>query len=373
MATKREAGGKSEWESWLVVLTCTSVPIILALFFFYKWNTQNADFQRQTSQFVQRQNTVLAYDAMEISRDVSRLLDGAAHDATLAAAVHDRKEAVVAFLAGRVSPITLGRSESGQVKTEEKPIYREAVIIDAAGNEKWRVVNGKSAPLRKLSQCSVTSLCDAKLRESLTKLAVGKIHYGKLLRLYTPQAPDFEPADEESGLSVGVRTKAGAVILMIDYVHLKEIRNYPVFPYRRFPNQMLAYEEGNYAYLVDWEGDFLTHPKYWHAMGIDPNTGGYVSPVRQDSDQGTHPLNVLAYQGEKLKAYFERLRTRSFRQKSVDIFQAPNLKGTNRVLSVAPVLLHQGQFAETGIFGHVIVGCSVDYFEEPKEQYVPYY
>jgi len=40
---------------------------------------------------------------------------------------------------------------------------------------------------------------------------------------------------------------------------------------------------------------------------------------------------------------------------------------------VAPILFSKGQFKETGIFGHVVTGCSVDYFEEPKEKFLPYY
>ena len=95
--------------------------------------------------------------------------------------------------------------------------------------------------------------------------------------------------------------------------------------------------------------------------------------MQSDSDEGKHPINIRAYRGEKLKTYFDRLLTRSFLQQSVDIFRASNLEGSNRVLSVAPILINKGQFQKTGVFGYVVLGCSVDYFEEPKEQYVPYY
>lgn len=370
----KEVRKPGEWETWLVVLVCTSLPVFLALFFFYKWHSQKSEFEHQASQFTQRQNTVLAYDAMEISRAMSALLDAAAHDVRIAASLSSNRALLANLMKERVATVTAGRAESGELKLAHVPLYRELVVLDSTGEEKLRIEKGVVAPGRKKSQCGIASLCDVALREDILKSSTGNVRYGKLMRYYTPQSEKLaSDAEANASLSIATRTPGGAVVLGLDYVHLRELQNYPVFPYRQFSNPLLAYEEGNYAYLVDSEGDFLTHPKHWHAMGVDRSTGNFVPPVQQDSDQGTHPLNVLTYKGEKLQKYFERLRTRSFRQKSVDIFQAPNLKGTSRILSVAPILLREGQFESTGIFGHIIVGCSVDYFEEPKEKYVPYY
>lgn len=107
--------------------------------------------------------------------------------------------------------------------------------------------------------------------------------------------------------------------------------------------------------------------------GVDPKTFLRMRPMELDSDEGTHPINIQHYRGEKLRTYFQRLLNRSFLQKTVDIFQASNLGGGNRVLSIAPIILQKGQFQKSGVYGYVILGCSVDYFEEPKEQYVPYF
>jgi hypothetical protein len=84
-------------------------------------------------------------------------------------------------------------------------------------------------------------------------------------------------------------------------------------------------------------------------------------------------MNIAKYQGEKLRQYFTRLLKLSFVSKSVDVFSAPNLKGTNRVLATAPILFSEGQFQSSGVFGHVVTGCNVDYYEDPKEQAIPYY
>ena len=117
----------------------------------------------------------------------------------------------------------------------------------------------------------------------------------------------------------------------------------------------------------------MAHPKFWNVMGIDSETGLRMVPMKVDSDEGLRPMNIRAYQGEKLRGYFDRLLNRSFLQRTVDIFQASNLGGNHRVLSVAPILLQKGQFQKSGVSGYVVLGCSVDFFQEPKEQYVPYY
>jgi hypothetical protein len=92
-----------------------------------------------------------------------------------------------------------------------------------------------------------------------------------------------------------------------------------------------------------------------------------------DADEGTHPINIAAYQNGLLKDYFDRLLKKSFVEAGVDIFQADNLAGVKRILSVVPVTLTRGQYKATGMFGHVIVGCSLDHFQEPKNKLVPYY
>src|SRR5690606_1143016 len=95
-----------------------------------------------------------------------------------------------------------------------------------------------------------------------------------------------------------------------------------------------SYENGNYIYLVDTHNDILLHPKTWHVAGVDPATNRWVKPMRTDEEAGTGRLNIAEYQGEKLREYFRRLLSKSFVQRNVDIFRAPNLGGTNRVLSV---------------------------------------
>ena len=161
--------------------------------------------------------------------------------------------------------------------------------------------------------------------------------------------------------------------LGLDYRHLKSLMFAPTFPYRSKTDLLHAYSNGNYVYIVDGQDDIVLHPKYWHVTGVDAKTQTRVRSVKEDADMGSAKLNVSDYTGQKLGEYFRRLLKKSFASRAIDIFRAPNFGGTNRVLSVAPILVRQGQFSEDGVFGHVIIGCNVDYFEEPTEQYVPYY
>ena len=195
--------------------------------------------------------------------------------------------------------------------------------------------------------------------------------FGGVLRWYTRRG-ESESLDGAILPVIG-RSERGYYLLGVDYRFIKEILMHPTFPYEARRDLLQSYQNGNYIYMVDSNFDMLTHPKTWHVTGFDRTTAARVTPMKVDADEGSHPLNVQKYQGERLRDYFERLLKRSFLQKSVDIFQASNLKGTNRVLSVAPILTNRGQLKQSGVYGYVILGCNVDYFEEPKEKYVPYY
>ncbi len=357
---------------WLIILLTAPIPFIVFGYFGYRWLVARTDFNRMAAQMVQRQNTVLAYDAMSVAKDVAHLLEGTARDVQALSLITPTQNNYLKFYLSRVSQVTQTNLRDESIETIPLPIYNEIIYINLQGNEVLRLKNGKEERhTRSLSSCQQSNLCDPALIQKALRSPVGELYYGSLMRWYVPEG-GIE-IEEGAHLPVVYRASEGVFILGIDYRYLKDFLLEPTFPYERRRDLLQSYKNGNYVYLVDSNFDFLAHPKYWHVAGIDRLSGTKAVPMKTDEDEGKHPLNVIAYQGERLRTYFERLRTRSFLQKSVDIFEASNLKGTTRVLSVAPVLLSKGQFQKSGVFGYIVIGCSVDYFEEPKEQYVPYY
>lgn len=372
LQTRKFADRISSLNPWALILFVFPLPILIIGFFFYWWSVSRSDYKRVTTQFIQRQNQVLAHDAISVSREVSFLLDSAARDVQALSLITPTIQNFTRMYLGRVGKLTVLDSRDDSRNTIPLPIYNEIIYFNLRGDEQIHLKNGKAETrLRRLSQCSANDLCDVELLRKAIQLSEGEVYFGKLIRWYSKQ----NEAEKIEGayLPVVYRGGDGIFLLGIDYRYFKEFLLQPTFPYERKQNLLQSYHNGNYIYILDSDLDFIAHPKYWNVMGFDLTSGQRALPMKMDIEEGARPINIKAYQGEKLKTYFERLLTRSLLQHSVDIFQASNLEGSNRVLSVTPIFVNKGQFQKTGIFGYLVLGCSVDYFEEPKEQYVPYY
>lgn len=369
-----ESSSKSSGPSinpWIWISITAIVPLLLFLFMGYKFYQERTDFRRITSQFIQRQNTVMAYDAVEIATGFGDLLEKAGRDVQVMALLPATVDNYQKFYIAQLGDYTRYSGENTGIQ-EPLPFYNKLSYYSPSGQLILSIVNGQQAHEPKnFNECRMIDLCDRVLMDKAKTLEVGQLYYGRLLRYYSPEGTPEEEVG--AGLSVAYRGPKGIYVLEIDYRHLRDHLTSPGFPYEPKKNLIEAYQKGNYIFIVDSNLDIITHPHYWKAEGIDRKTGEWVSPMIDDADNGQHPINIGAYQRGVLREYFQRLLNVSFKQKGVDIFQAPNLAGTSRILSVAPILTDKGQFKETGIFGHVIIACNVEYFEEPKEMIVPYY
>lgn len=363
---------KTQISPWLIILLTAPVPLILFALFFYKWYHERTDFSQITTRFVQRQNQVMAFDAISVSRRFAHLMNRAATDVKTLSLVDPTAANLKAFHGGHRGMAMELDNDKKVTRQIPLPLYRSLSVMNTKGDELISLVDGVIQPRkRKLAQCLEIELCDRKTRDLATKLKVGDLRFGNLMRKYLRKGvPDVQGRDV---VTVLYRGKSGIFELGLDYRHLKSVVFTPTFPYEAKTDLLHSYYNGNYIYFVDSQNDILLHPKYWHVTGVDFETKSRVKPVLQDGEMGTGRLNISEYQGKKLREYFKRLLSKSFAHRSVDIFRAPNLGGTNRVLSVAPVLVRHGQFEQSGVYGHVVIGCNVDYFEEPTEKFVPYY
>ena len=358
---------------WLIILLTAPIPLLLFVFFFVKWYSQKTDFTKTTTYFVQRQNLVLAHNAVEVSSGISDLLEKAWRDANILSVMPLTDESFLRFYRAQLGGIMLFDAKNEYSKQGLVNFYNKLMYLTPKGEVKIYIRNGvPDKSLHSVSDCKESQLCDRELLDRALKLKVGGARFGRVLRWYSPDGVPEDTTD--ASLSVAFRAANGIYLVGLDYRHLKDTLSVPTFPYQPKKNLLQAYTNGNYIYIVDHLGNFIVHPKYWDEAGIDKKTGQWVTPMLNDSDDdGSHPINISAYQGGKLKDYFDHLLKKSFTKNTVDIFQALNLVGTTRVVSVAPIVFSRGQFEQEGLFGHAVIGCSVDYFEEPRERFIPYY
>ncbi len=357
---------------WLLILLTAPIPFVLVSFVLVRWYRENTDLRRTAHYFIERQNSVLAYDAMEVSTGISDLLEKTARDVKLMALLPQTVAAYKKFYHAQMSDYTQFYTDNEPPKDIPLPFFNRQMVLSPKGDVVLSLLDGQlDTSLKNITQCKAKDLCDGELLEASLKLKPGAERYGRIMRYYSPEGTEED--SNHASLGIAYREANSIYILGIDFRHLKDHLTTPTFPYEAKRNLIQAYQNGNYIYILDAEDNIIVHPKHWHQSGVDRATGEWVAPMKTDADEGKHPLNVRAYKGGKLKDYFDRLLSKAFVQKGVDIFQAPNLSGTNRVLSVAPIFVSKGQYETSGVFGHVIIGCSVEYFEEPSEKAVPYY
>lgn len=357
---------------WLIILLTAPVPLLLAVFLVLKWHNQKTDFTKVTSYFVQRQNAVLAHNAMEISGGISDLLEKGWRDANILSVMPVTQENFEHFYKVQVGEIMLFDEKNEYSKQGLLNFYNKLMFISPKGEVKIYIRNGvPDKSLHSVSECRLSQLCDRDLLDQAMKLKVGGARFGRVLRWYSPEGVPEDTTD--ASLSIVFRAPNGIYLVGLDYRHLKDYLSVPTFPYMPKKNLLQAYTNGNYIFIVDNLNNFIIHPKYWDEAGIDKKTGKWVTPMQVDADEGNHPINIAAYKGGKLSSYFDHMLKKSFTQNTVDIFEALNLVGTIRVVSVAPIAFSRGQFEQEGLFGHAIIGCNVDYYEEPRERFIPYY
>lgn len=360
-AVSLEPARRTALRPWLLILLSAPLLTVGVALLAYRWRAQTQDSVRLTEHFIQRQNQVLAHDAIRVGKALSDRLTQAARDARLIAALPGDR----ATLARVFESLQTGRGSA-------YPIYNRLVVLtDAGGWTSFQTGKGEATPTFK--DCTPTRFCDRTALEAARGIPVGKALVGRGLRWYTPQTETNPERLEAGTLSVVYRGPQAVYLLGVSFKSLLEILRLPTFPYQDRTDLLASYENGNYIYLLDRQTNLLAHPKTWHMMGLDPSTGEPMAPMRTDAEAGQRPLNFGAYQDGRLRPYFDRLFTRSFKEPDVDVFEAANLSGMLRVVSVVAVSLDSKIFEQKGPFGYVGVGCALEHFQEPEERLVPYY
>src|SRR5262245_32051190 len=102
---------KTNVNAWLVILWTAPIPIIIGLFLLYHWYQGKNGTALIASQFIQRQNTVMAYDAVGVSRLVSQIFEHTVTDLKTLPLLQDSPAAISKFMMSRKENISALRSK----------------------------------------------------------------------------------------------------------------------------------------------------------------------------------------------------------------------------------------------------------------------
>lgn len=211
---------------------------------------------------------------------------------------------------------------------ETRPLYLEATFVDLTGRERVKVTTSPrmNPNLLDISDHNNTYVKAEKYWEELQKLQPGEIYVSEVIGAYTPSkligmyTPEnaakrgipYEPEKEAyAGMEnpYGVRfkglvrwatpvTKDGEVIgyvtLALDHDHIMEFTDHIIPTSQRYTELPDAYE-GNYAFIWDYRGRSICHPRHHSITGYNPETGDPEIPWLEDRIYDEWQASGLSY------------------------------------------------------------------------------
>ncbi|MCG3671040.1 sensor histidine kinase [Aliarcobacter butzleri] len=194
-------------------------------------------------------------------------------------------------------------------KTKSIPIYKEISFFDLQGNEKYKVSTINNQKVN-VSDSKNTFIKAEKYFDEIQKLNKNEIYVSdvigeyigtKVIGLFTKEKAqksgiEFEP--EKYGYAgienpLGKRfegiirfitpvykndEKIGYVSLALDHRHLQEFTDTVNPTNSNLKQNITDASLGNYAFIWDYEGKSIVHPRHYSIFGYDKNTGEKVMP-----------------------------------------------------------------------------------------------
>ena len=274
-------------------------------------------------------------------------------------------------------------------KTKEIPIYKEITFFDLNGNEKYKVSSINEEKLN-VSNKKNTYVSSESYFDEISKLkkdeiyvsdVIGEYVGSKVIGIFTKEKAQkaniaFEPqnygyAGLENPLGKkfeGIirfitpvfnnNQKIGYISMALDHRHIREFTD-TSNPTGKYVKQNISDATlGNYAFMWDYEGKNISHPRDYSIVGYDKNSGQRAMPwLSADLAQKYYESNQDI--NEFLKNY------PTFEEQSLN--KKPNLKQLQesgnvgldcRYLNFAPQCEGWMQVTQNGGFGSFLINWS---------------
>ncbi|RZV15918.1 sensor histidine kinase [Aliarcobacter butzleri] len=288
-------------------------------------------------------------------------------------------------------------------KTKSIPIYKEISFFDLQGNEKYKVSTINNQKVN-VSDSKNTFIKAEKYFDEIQKLNKNEIYVSdvigeyigtKVIGLFTKEKAqksgiEFEP--EKYGYAgienpLGKRfegiirfitpvykndEKIGYISLALDHRHLQEFTDTVNPTNSNLKQNITDASLGNYAFIWDYEGKSIVHPRHYSILGYDKDTGEKVMPwLSLDVAEKFYSSNQNI--NDFLKNY-PKFEEQSLQKK-------PNLKQLKedgnvgldcRYLNFAPQCEGWMQLTQNGGYGSFIINWS-NVWKLTTAATIPYY
>lgn len=268
-----------------------------------------------------------------------------------------------------------------------QPLYHELTFIDLDGKEIVKVSTTdllqkelKDVSLKENTWCKAETyfkeLVDLEDGEVYVSEVVGPYLPTPIIGVYTPAKAERKGvpfAPEESGYAgkenpVGKRfqgiirwatpvfdagSKIGYVTLALDHTHIMEFTDHLVPTEERYSSISDA-SSGNYAFMWDYEGRNISHPRDYFIVGYDPDTGEPSVPWLSQELYELWKDSGLSYVGFTKMA--PKFHNQSLAQKpALDLTKAGQVALDCRYLNFAPQCSGWNNLTQYGGSGSFVI------------------
>lgn len=272
-------------------------------------------------------------------------------------------------------------------KSKELPLYLEMTFVGLDGMEKIKITTSdRVSPVLKNVSNRLNTYAKAETYFSeLKKLKPGEIYVSdvigtyvgsKIIGHYTPEAAEkrnipYQPEKEAyAGKEnpVGIRFKGiirwatpvvrggqitGWVTLALNHDHLMQFTDTIVPTEERYRDINDA-SDGNYAFIWDYKGRSIVHPRHHSIMGYDAETGNPVIPWLEDTIYDDFKKSSLPFE-EFIKTVPTFSNQLQSRKPSKELTQSGNVGLDCRWLNFAPQCTGWYNLADPGGSGSFLI------------------
>jgi hypothetical protein len=307
--------------------------------------------------------------AVNTANEIASFLMECKKDLQIATIIPSTETVYKQFVSENKNPIWIKRD--GKTQQVLVPLYKEFALIDRNGNEKIKIVDGKSLPAAKLTNVSIpaNTTYKSEVYFSRTKtLNKGEVYVSPVTGWYLNNA-SFDEGTRFSGV-VRFATPvfdqngfAGIIVLSLDYRHLAQFTDQliPTQSERVFESDAST---GNYAFMFDSRGFLISHPSDYHIVGLNYK-GSVVATVNENNvkrltERGEEALNMFNL-GFMDPSLFALAKEAVAGKSGVKTYKFHEL---TKFVAYAPIKFYAANIPAPAGFGAVALGVEIEKYNE---------
>ena len=347
------------------------IPLLLTSFLIANGIFQLGDTSKKGAAAVldQKAQEEIMMRTVAVAENVASFLQECEKDTLVATILPAKAETYREFMLKNKRALWV--KKDGKIFKSLEPMYVEMALVNKAGKEVIKIVDGKIVPKSKLVNVSDPENTTYKSEDFFIKtknLDKGNVYVSHITGWYVNRA-DFEKGKRFEGiirLATPLFDKqgfAGLITLALDVRHLAKFTD-SIIPTEAGYVFEADSSTGNYAYMVDDKGFVISHPDDYHIAGLYPDGTPVLSLTSETLEsmtkKGEEVLN-LALLGFMDPALPEVAKEATAGNSGDKVYE---FGSHTKFVAYAPIPFYSATYPKPAGFGWIGMGLDVDKFNE---------